>query len=245
MVERRPWIGLSVAASLACAARGETNAQPTATSPEGAPPLHGTHRHHGDMTHRFEDADAWAKEFDSPERLTWQKPDDVVARLELPRDAVIADIGAGTGYFAVRFARAVPDGKVFASDIEPDMVRYLRERAKKEGLANLVAVEGTRDDPRLPERADVVFLCNVYHHVADREAFFSRLTSAVSLDGRLVIVDFEKDAPEDAPGPPREHRVAREQLADELARAGWRLTAEDRELLPYQYIAIFGVAQSE
>jgi methylmalonyl-CoA mutase N-terminal domain/subunit len=79
---------------------------------------------------------------------------------------VVADVGAGTGYFSVRLARAVARGKVFASDIEPDMVRYLRDRARAEGLANLVPVEGSAEDPRIPEPVDVIFVCNVYHHIA-------------------------------------------------------------------------------
>lgn len=197
------------------------------------------HHQHGEMPHRFEDAEQWAKQFDSPERMQWQKPDDVVARLELPRDASVADIGAGTGYFAVRFAKAVPDGKVIASDVEPDMVRYLRERAQKEGLDNLVAVHGTHDDPKLPARVDVLFVCNVYHHIADRPAFFARLVAALEPGGRLVLVDFKTDAPEDSPGPPAKHRVSPTQMADELATAGWTLASTDTELLPYQYIAIF------
>lgn len=197
------------------------------------------HHQHGEMPHRFEDAEAWAKEFDSPERMQWQKPDEVVARLGLEPDAKIADIGAGTGYFAVRFARAVPEGKVFASDIEPDMVRYLRERAQREDLANLVAVQGTPDDPQIPEAVDVVFVCNVYHHISDRPAFFAGLTRALAPGGRLVLVEFKTDAPPDTPGPPLELRVAPQQMAEELGVAGWTLASTDTELLPYQYVATF------
>jgi SAM-dependent methyltransferase len=230
---------------LGCAARTDATARPK-SSPEAAPreSAHheagpAMHQHHDAMPHRFEDAEAWAEHFESPERLQWQKPDDVVARLELPRDAVVADVGAGTGYFAVRFARAVPDGKVFASDIEPDMVRYLSDRAQREGLANLVAVQGTAADPRLPEPVDVVFVCNVYHHIDDRPAFFGRIADALAPGGRLVLVDFKKDAPPDTPGPPPEHRIAQAQMVDELATVGWSLSSADSELLPYQYIAVF------
>ena len=191
------------------------------------------------MPHRFEDAEAWAKHFESPERAAWQKPDEVVAGLELPEDAVVADIGAGTGYFAVRLAAAVPNGQVFASDIEPDMVRYVRERAEKEGLANLTAVEGTADDPKIPQPVDVVFICNVYHHIEDRAGFFGRLRASLQPGGRLVLVDFKKDAPEDAPGPPAKHRVAAEQMAAELAEAGYTHVSTDSELLPYQYVIMF------
>jgi ubiquinone/menaquinone biosynthesis C-methylase UbiE len=229
-------------AALACTpSRPDAEAQPT--TPPADPHAHAghgaMHHQHGEMPHRFEDAEAWAKEFDSPERLRWQKPDEVVAHLALPRDARIADVGAGTGYFAVRFARAVPEGRVFASDIEPDMVRYLRERAEREGLDNLVAVEGTADDPKIPEPVDVVFFCNVVHHIANRRAFFERLDRALAPGGRIVIVDFQKDAPPDSPGPPPAHRIALPQMVEELASAGWALTTANTELLPFQYVAIF------
>ena len=95
-----------------------------------------THRH------SFGDAEKWAHVFDDPERDAWQKPHQVIQALGLRPDAVIADIGAGTGYFAVRFANMVPAGKVYAVDVEADMVRYLAERAKKEKRPNLVAVKG-------------------------------------------------------------------------------------------------------
>lgn len=92
-----------------------------------------THRH------AFSDAERWARIFEDPARDAWQKPDEVVQALRLAPDAVVADIGAGTGYFAARLARAVPNGRVFAVDIEPDMVRYLTERARREKLYALAA----------------------------------------------------------------------------------------------------------
>ena len=197
------------------------------------------HRHHGAMNHRFEDAEAWAKHFESEERLAWQKPDEVVASLNLPPGAKVADIGAGTGYFSVRLAKAVPQGVVYAQDVEPDMVRYLEKRAGEEGLTNLRPVQGTGDDPALPEPVDVVFLTNVYHHIADRPAYFAKVREGLAPRGRLVIVDFEKDAPADAPGPGPEHRIAQEKVVDELSQAGFALAQADRELLPYQYVLTF------
>src|SRR5262249_56518019 len=86
--------------------------------------------------HRFSDAEKWAKVFDDPARDEWQKPDEVIRALKLAPDALVADIGAGTGYFAVRLPRAVPEGQAFGVDAEPDLVRYLRERARPEGRAH-------------------------------------------------------------------------------------------------------------
>ena len=197
------------------------------------------HGHH----HRFEDAEAWAQQFDDPSRDEWQRPEAVLDFIGLAPDAQVADLGAGTGYFAVRLARRVPRGRVLANDIEPDMVRYLGERAAKEGLPNLVPVQGMPDDPALPEAVDVAFMCNVYHHIEDRTGYFRKLATQLQPGGRLVVVDFEKDAPDDAPGPPPQMRVAREVLVAELARAGFELVRADGDVLPHQYIVELGVAK--
>src|SRR5436305_493175 len=87
--------------------------------------------------HPFEDADKWSEVFDDPKRDSWQKPHQVVQALALKPDAIVADIGAGTGYFSVRLAHMVPKGKVYAVDLEPDMVRHLAARAKREQLPNM------------------------------------------------------------------------------------------------------------
>ncbi len=105
----------------------------------------------GAFHRRFDDADKWAKEFDNPERNAWQKPDEVLDALHLDRTSIVADIGAGTGYFSVRIAKRIPDGKIFAADIEPDMVRYLAERAQREHVSNLLAVQASADSANLPE----------------------------------------------------------------------------------------------
>jgi SAM-dependent methyltransferase len=188
------------------------------------------------MPHRFEDADAWVKRFEDPSREAWQKPDEVVAALALPPDAKVADLGSGTGYFAVRLARAVPQGHVYGADVEPDMARYLGERAKREGLAHLTPVVATPTDPKLPEPVDLVLVVNTYHHIEGREAYFRRLLGALRPGGRLAIVDFHKGQPL---GPPEEHKLSPEQVRGELAAAGWRFTGE-HTFLPNQYFLLFG-----
>ena len=90
--------------------------------------------------HSFGGAEQWAQIFDDPKRDAWQKPHEVIQALALKPDAVIADIGSGTGYFSARFANMVPKGRVYGVDTEPDMVKYLAERAKREGLKNITAV---------------------------------------------------------------------------------------------------------
>ncbi len=199
---------------------------------------HGHAHHHGDgatMDHRFDDAERWAAVFEDPERDAWQRPEDVIAWLGLAPDARIADIGAATGYFPVRFAKAVPDGVVYGLDIEPNLVNFLNLRAFHEGLPNLVALVCTPDDPMLPEPVDVVFVCNTYHHIGDRVAYFGSLRAKLRDGGRLVIVDF---APGDLPvGPPAGAKLPPEKVRSELESAGFR-QLEEREL-PHQYYLVF------
>jgi SAM-dependent methyltransferase len=185
--------------------------------------------------HSFGNAETWAKEFDDPARDAWQKPDDVLDALQLARTAYVADIGAGTGYFSARIAKRVPDGKVFAVDIEPDMLRYLRERAHRERLHALQAVQASADSPNLPAPVDVALIVDTYHHIDDRVAYFSRLKSMLRPGGRLAIVDFKTDAPE---GPPPERRIPPEKVTVELEQAGYSLIAK-RDFLPRQYFLVF------
>jgi ubiquinone/menaquinone biosynthesis C-methylase UbiE len=191
------------------------------------------------MPHRFERAEEWVERFEGQERLAWQKPDEVVAALGLGEDATVADIGAGTGYFSIRLARAVPNGRVFAVDVEADMVRYLTERVSQERLENVTVLTGQPDNPALPEPVDVAFVCNVYHHIDDRESYFAQVRRSLAPGGRLVVVDFKKDAPADSPGPPAEHRLREADVERELAGAGFTLTASDRDLLPFHYMLTF------
>jgi len=164
----------------------------------------------------------------------------VIQALALKPDAVIADIGSGTGYFSMRFANMTPKGRVYGVDIEPDMVKYLTERAKREGLKNVTAVAGAPDDPRLPEKADLIILVDVYHHVGDRERYFRNLQKSLKPGGRIAIIDFRMDSPE---GPPKSARIAPDRVKDELKRAGYAL-AREHTFLPNQYFLVFQPAKS-
>jgi ubiquinone/menaquinone biosynthesis C-methylase UbiE len=185
--------------------------------------------------HAFGDAQKWSKVFDDPKRDAWQKPHEVIQALALKPDAIVADIGAGTGYFAVRLAHMVPDGRVYAVDTEPDMVKHLAERAKANGVNNLTAVAGKADDARLPEKADVLLLVDVYHHIDKREAYFRKLGDALKPAGRVAIIDF---TPEAAMGPPKAARVAAARVKAELKAAGYDLVQE-HTFLPSQYFLVF------
>jgi ubiquinone/menaquinone biosynthesis C-methylase UbiE len=185
--------------------------------------------------HQFSGAEHWAKVFDDPARDAWQKPHEVIQALQLSPDAVVADIGAGTGYFSVRLAHMLPRGRVYAADIEPDMVKYLGDRASKSGLKNLIPVHASPGDPKLPARVDLALLVDVYHHVEQREAYFKRLAQSLKPSGAVAIIDF---TPESPVGPPRAARMPATQVKEEMQRAGYALAAE-HTFLPNQYFLVF------
>ena len=186
--------------------------------------------------HRFDDAEKWAKIFEKPKRNEWQKPDELINSLEISADAVIADIGSATGYFPVRFSRVATEGMVYGVDIEQTLVDYLNNRAKKENISNLVSILGEPNDPKIPEKSDLVFICNTYHHIEERDKYFKNMKQYMHPSGRLVIVDFKiGDLPV---GPPDEHKLTPETVIKELERVGYRQTSHDLEL-PYQYVLVF------
>jgi SAM-dependent methyltransferase len=185
--------------------------------------------------HRFGDAEKWSKVFDDPERDAWQKPHEVIRALALKPDAIVADIGAGTGYFSVRLAHMTPKGRVYGVDTEEAMVKHLAERAKREGLKNVIAVGGKPDNPRLPEKADLILFVDVYHHVEDRERYFRALRNSLKDGGRLAVIDFRLDSPI---GPPRKARIEPERVKAEMQRAGYAL-AQEHPFLPNQYFLVF------
>jgi cyclopropane fatty-acyl-phospholipid synthase-like methyltransferase len=192
---------------------------------------HGAQPHH----RSFDDAEKWSKVFDDPARDAWQKPAQVIAALKLPADAAVADIGSGTGYFAVRLARALPQGRVFGADLEPDMVKFLNGRAAKEKLANLSSHLAAEDDPKLPAPVDLVLVVDTYHHIGQRPRYFRELRASLKPGGRVAIIDFRLESPT---GPPARHRVPPKAVAEEMALAGYR-EAERHEFLPNQYFLVF------
>jgi SAM-dependent methyltransferase len=192
--------------------------------------------HGGGMHHDFKGADQWAKVFDDPSRDQWQRPDEVAALLELGPGMTVADVGAGTGYFVGRLAQRVgPAGSVVATDLEPDMVRYLGERGRREGWTNVRPLQVAADDPGLAKASvDRVLIVDVWHHLDDRRAYAAKLAAALRPGGLIAVVDFELTA---SHGPPPKHRLAPAAIEDDLRSAG--LTVElAKEELPEQYVVI-------
>jgi len=189
------------------------------------------------FAHRFDNPDELAKTFDDPSRDEWQMPSRVIDALQITEGQVVADIGAGTGYFTVRLARAAAKPKVYAVDIEPSMIEHLRHRITVEGLTNAIAVQAAADAANLPEPVDLALIVDTYHHIPNRVAYFTALKTSLKRGGRLAIVDFRKGAPT---GPPEEFRFTPDQISAELAKAGFSLQTT-HEFLPRQIFLIFTV----
>lgn len=179
-------------------------------------------------------AQEYARALNDPEREKWQKPDQVVEALGLKKDDVIVDLGAGTGYFARRFAPRV--AKVYAVDIDADLLAIAKEGAP----ANLETVLAAPDDPRLaPASVDLIFLCDVLHHIDSRAAYLPKLKRALKPGGRIVNIDFyKKPLPV---GPSVAMKLSEEEVIAEFKAAGLRLQ-QTLDFLPYQYFLVF-VAQ--
>ena len=191
------------------------------------------HQHHPP-----ESTSAYIKVLEDPGRDEWQKPEDVVAHLELKPGETVADIGAGSGYFTVRLARAVgPGGKIYAVDIDPGMLNYIEQRATREHLSNIQTVLADPDDPKLPAYSvDLIFICDTLHHISGREKYYPLLVTGLKPGGRFVDVDFHKRPL--AIGPPVEMKIAKSAMIDEAQPAGFHLVKEF-DFLPYQYFLVF------
>jgi 2-polyprenyl-3-methyl-5-hydroxy-6-metoxy-1,4-benzoquinol methylase len=185
----------------------------------------------------FEDIQKYVAFLERPDRAAWQRPDDVVRALHLTGTEVIADVGAGSGYFTFRLAAAVPQGRVVATDIEPEMIRHIHHKAMTEGIRNVEPVLAAADDPKVPAEADIVFVCDVLHHVSDRPAWLLRLHDEMKPGARLTLVEFKDgDLPE---GPPAALKIPRDEMLRLVRASGFVLIGEEKDLLPYQTFLVF------
>lgn len=215
---------------------------PTVSTAQEQSTQHEQHPRHGDdatVHHRFEDAEGWARHFEDPARDAWQLPDSVVSVLVDRDDLAVLDIGSATGYFPVRFARRLSHGIVFGADIEPSMVFHLNDRARREGLDNLVSLLAAPDDPHVPRSVDLVFICNTFHHIDDRIDYFQRLKRQLRPGARVAIVDYRVDSHR---GPP--HKLSRDHVVREMHASGYALEQE-HDFLPEQYFLVFRTEEAE
>lgn len=170
----------------------------------------------------------WIARLDRADRLPGLRVPDVISCLELKPGDVVADIGAGTGAYAIPFAKAVaPSGRVLAVDIWPDLLDYISQRAGAERVGNLQTILGRGDDPMLPPgQVDVVFFHDVFHNVLDRQAYLRTLLPALKPGGRIAIIEQEFDDPIAKKWDVPENRITREQVSGWMAAVGLRKVAE-------------------
>lgn len=195
-------------------------------------------KHHNNHPHDiFSNPEMLVEKFDAPERDEWQKPDEVIKSFNLQSDATVIEIGSSTGYFAVRLASHLINGKVIGFEPSPKMATYLQNRATELGLTNIDARTTESDGSiKLEEKADLIFSVDVYHHLTDRIAYFSNIAQHLKSDGMVVVIDRTEGKVE---GQPMGHRVPKEQIINEMKDAGFELTQEFDFLLPVQYYLSF------
>ncbi|MFN8466748.1 MAG: class I SAM-dependent methyltransferase [Caldilineaceae bacterium] len=183
----------------------------------------------------FKNIEQWIVRLDNPEREKKQLPNKVIEKLGLQTNDVLADIGAGTGYFALRIAAANPEVTVIAADSEPEMVAYLQYQAAERKLANVEPIVIDPVRPVLPVKANVALTVNTYHHIGNRVDYLKNLRGSMAPGARIAVIDFNLESPE---GPPADHRISTAQVIDEFGQAGYTL-AQDWKFLPFQYFLIF------
>lgn len=190
-----------------------------------------------DALRPFAETEQYIAFLERPDRARWQKPDEIVAALHLTGTETVADVGAGSGYFTFRFAKALPRGKVIAIDVDPEMVRHVHHKVLSENITNVEAVLADAKDPSVSQAADVVFVCDVIHHVQGREVWLRRMFSEMKPGAKLVVIEFkEGELPE---GPPEAVKIPKAKLTAMLRDAGFALRSDDPGLLPYQTFLSF------
>jgi len=182
---------------------------------------------------------AGADWLERPGRDEEQRPDEIVRTMGLRPGAVVADLGAGTGYFTRRLAKAVgQSGRVYAVDIQPEMLRHLKENIEKAGIRNVVPVLGESDDPNLPRGSlDWILLVDVYHELQQPKAMLAKMREALKRTGKIALVEYRLEGLT-ALHVREEHRMSKEQVLAEWEPAGFRLVTL-HEFLPVQHFFVF------
>ncbi len=201
---------------------------------------HSSAAHHGSR-----DIGDYIRRMESGDRSVWQKPDEVVAALNLKPGERIADVGCGPGYFTLPLAEAVgPTGKVWAVDIEAEMLDRLRERIAEGDLSNIEPQLVPENDPMLPAgEVDTILIVNTYHHFSYRPVYVSKLRRALAPGGRIVIIDFiPKPREERGFGPRLEMQLERATVDREMAASNLQPAAV-YTFLPEQYFVEYRVKQ--
>jgi ubiquinone/menaquinone biosynthesis C-methylase UbiE len=185
-----------------------------------------------------QDPKAYISMLENPQRDSEQRPEEVLKTLGIKQGEAIADIGAGSGYFAFRFARQVGDsGRVYAVDINSDMILFMNRKIRDLKLRNVLTVLSAPDDPLLvDDSVNRFFICNTWHHVQNRPNYLTLMKKILKPGGQIIVLDYHKK--ELPVGPPPEMKMAREDVIKEMESGGFKL-AQEHTFLPYQYFLVF------
>jgi ubiquinone/menaquinone biosynthesis C-methylase UbiE len=177
---------------------------------------------------------------EGPDRDAYQRPDQIMDALLIGDGSRVADLGAGGGWFTVRLSRRVgPNGRVYAEDIQPEMIEAIDRRVTREGLRNVRTVLGTPTDPKLPEPVDAILIVDAYHEMEQPVKLLKNISKSLKPTGMIGIVNYKKDG--HGPGPPMSDRVEADQVIRDARAAGLELRKREN-FLRYQYLLTFGVA---
>ncbi len=185
-----------------------------------------------------QDPKAYIAMLENPQRDAEQKPDEVIAALDLKAGETMADIGAGSGYFSFRFARKLGDnGRVYAVDVNSDMILHMNRYIRDKKVKNVTTILSAADDPLLQDASiNRFFICNTWHHVQSRPQYIALMKKMLKPGGQIIIVDYKK---KQLPvGPPPEMKMARREVIGEMEGNGFKL-AKEHTFLPYQYFLVF------
>ena len=173
------------------------------------------------------------------DRGEWQQPDRVMDALLIADGFRVADVGAGGGWFTIRLARRVgPQGRVYAEDIQPEMIVSIEQRVKREDLANVEIRSGTASDPNLPKRLNAVLMVDTYPQIREPIVMLTSIAASLAPNGKLGIVEFKPDGA-GGPGPDLAERISPDVIKRQAAAAGLKLLSHET-FLKYQYLLIFG-----
>ena len=174
--------------------------------------------------------------YQEPDRYTWQYPERVIKALKLESGMKVADLGSGTGYFTFRLAEAVgSSGKVYAVDIDKEMNASIDKQAVAKQVENVKTIHAVEHDPLIPEKVDLIFSVNAYHHLIDRAAYFKNAARYLKPEGRIAIIDFREGA--------FRHFTNRTVMLQEFKAAGYALD-KSNDFLPRQNFLVFSLPKN-
>lgn len=174
---------------------------------------------------------------EGPDRDAWQRPDQIMDKLLIAEGSVVADLGAGGGWFTMRLSgRVGPNGIVYAEDVQSQMIEAITRRTARAQVRNVRTVLGTQTDPRLPQPIDAALIVDTYHELEQPVMMLRKVAQVLKPGGRIGIIEFKKDGW--GPGPPMDERMDPEPIIRDAEAAGLRLLSRET-FLRYQYLLVF------